>query len=168
MADPLVHATVDTKGMQAAFLLLSRSTQGRAVSIAASAGAGVLKKAFQAAAPKLSGATKRSITVRRVKVRGGQKRIIGPSWKRYPLRRTKKGKIRVATKKTMSQSYRDHIPGAVAHLTEHGHKGPHPAPAHPWMGPAFRNSVKAAQAKAQSKLWSEIQKGAQRARAKTR
>jgi len=163
-----VIATVDTRGMVASFAALDRSIQGRAIRYATDAAAGVIKQEMVSAAPVRSGATKRSILVRKVKVRGGQKRVIGPSFKAYPLRRTKKGRVRVASKKTVSQAFGKHVPGRVAHLVEGGHGGPRPAPAHPWMGPAFRRSVKRAERKLQEKLWSEIRKGASHAATKAR
>jgi len=128
----------------------------------------VIKKALQASAPVRSGATKRSIRVKKVKIRGGEKRVIGPSMKEFPLRRTKKGRVRVATKKTAAQAFGKHVPGRVAHLVEFGHGGPHRAQPHPWMKPAFAGAIGAARAKMASKLQSEIMKGAERAAAKAR
>lgn len=36
-------------------------------------------------------------------------------------------------------------PGRIAHLVEYGHGGPHPAPAYPFMRPAFDEQIKAMQ-----------------------
>jgi len=167
-----IQLTVEVSAMQKSFSILSRSAQGFALRVAADAGAGVLKKAMAATSPKLSGATKRSITVKRVKIsgsgKGNQKRVIGPSYKLFMLRKTKAGKLRVATKKTMDQAKKRHVPGNVAHLVEGGHGGPQPAPAHPWMEPAFKASARAAEQKAVAKLMEMINKGADRAAAKSR
>lgn len=163
-----IRLTINTKAMEAALDIISKSAANRAVMIAADAGAGVLKRALQEAAPRRSGATKRSITVRKAKVRSGARRIVGPSYKEFPLRRTKSGRIRVATKKTAAQAFGKHVPGRVAHLVELGHGGPHPAPPHPWMGPAFRKAAPAAERKAAEKLWQRISEAADRARAQAR
>jgi HK97 gp10 family phage protein len=40
-----------------------------------------------------------------------------------------------------------HDPAKIAHLVEYGHAGPTPAPAHPFMRPAFDENVGAARAR---------------------
>lgn len=35
---------------------------------------------------------------------------------------------------------REHIPAKIAHLVEYGHGGPHPAPAYPFMRPAWQST----------------------------
>ena len=39
---------------------------------------------------------------------------------------------------------RKHAPARILHLVEKGHGGPHPAPAHPFLEPAFESTKAAA------------------------
>src|SRR5262249_3315811 len=51
-------------------------------------------------------------------------------------------------------------PAKIAHLVEFGHGGPHPAPAHPFLRPAFDGTKKEAQDTVTDETWKEIEKEA--------
>lgn len=61
---------------------------------------------------------------------------------------------------------RREVPANYMHLIESGHKGPHPAPAYPFLIPAYEQHAPAAGRIAQAKLLQVYQQEAQRLRAK--
>ena len=59
-----------------------------------------------------------------------------------------------------------HNPVKYAHLVEYGHGGPHPAPAHPFLRPAYDNKINEVNRIFNEEAWKNIRKEAERVRNK--
>ena len=75
----------------------------------------------------------RTFTVKvREKIRDKRGRYVGSRFT---------GELATVTQKAGSNI--DHVPALIAHLVEFGHGGPKPAPAHPFIRPAWEDSLEA-------------------------
>jgi HK97 gp10 family phage protein len=142
---------------------LPKAMEGRIVRRGLYAGAIVLRKLAREKAPvrkfpdgTLSGALKRSIVAKSSIPDGppGDKRLKARvSVAKNVFRRAASGgRIKILDKARKNGSVRNLqsegdsfiVPRNYAHLVEFGHGGPHPAPAHPFMRPAFDEGKAAA------------------------
>lgn len=117
------------KDLSAALLQFGEEVQAREMKKALKDAALLMETAIKDRAPDRTGATQLSIGSRVRHYPRSQRLvvIIGP---RYGV------SVQVGKKK--------HEPARVAHLVEFGHAGPHPAPAHPFLRPAFDEKAGAA------------------------
>jgi HK97 gp10 family phage protein len=158
---------VGDKRLLRKFDRLDRSVQRRLAAKHLSRGASPILKALRAAAPRQSGATSKSIRMRRPKPKrkGTRLFVIGPVLKEFFFRRTKTGKrVGTSAKKAATLATAEkRNPGKYSHLVERGHGGPHPAPAHAWAGPTFKRVASGVHQRIAAGLARDIEAEARRA-----
>ncbi len=118
-------------------VIKSGYTLGQLASLSTGPGAKVretlrsLKENFGAPSRRRTGTLKKSLGIKMTTTRRGTVLgVIGP----------RRGfKTQVGTTGKGKPIYED--PANIAHLVEFGHGGPHPAPPHPFMRPAWQNSA---------------------------
>lgn len=184
---------IGDKALMRALTDLGPRIERKVVNKAVTAGAKILIPVAKANAirgggmpSKQLGNLRRSIGMRRARKRrpGSYLIVVGPRSQRRVARqissvKTRRTRMKVASAReskaiiaAMGKSKTPGIkivnPGKYAHLVEDGHAGKHPAPAHPFMRPAFESQKYRILSTIQAKLWSGVREEARKLAARSK
>lgn len=170
-----MSATVSIIGLPEAlraFDAFPKGIRNKHLRIALSAAAGAIRDAAVPLARRQTGLLAKSLGIKVPNVSqadrsgkpvsaviGARRRFVGPAITIGGI--TKLLSTRKATKRVVAGGkVQVRRPSRYSHLVEKGHRGPHPAPAYPFLGPAARSAGAAAGQRAMEKLTQGVQEEA--------